>query len=250
MRALLSLGVVLTAFLLFSPFGTTVVHAQVPDDICEQIDTLTYGQTATGTIDDDTVVHGYCFDGSEIRVRATVTGDLDAGMVLSDTQLENGYAQSEPGATAPEFTFTLPEDGTYIVFIFRIGLDEGDTEGDFELALELTNGEASGLSGLADVELCTDVPLIDFGETVRGTLTENRPGALYCIEVEEGALILTLRNTGDLVLSVIDPETGEALQAQESGIKRIVTIPRTGTFAVVAERAGDANAKFELIATQ
>lgn len=110
----------------------------------DEIPLLTYGGRATGEITNDTPMQFYCFEGEEgdevvINVGA-LDGDLDTYLMLTDTTLEITFAENDDISrrnTDSEIVFTLPEDGVYVIVVSRFQLADGDSEGSFDLTLEL-----------------------------------------------------------------------------------------------------------------
>lgn len=102
------------------------------------------GETITGRIDDEVFARFYQFEGQagdEVTITAErVTGDLDPMLVLRDANdqtLPDAVSDdAAPGVRDAALTYTLPEDGRYVIAVTRFGVREGTTAGDFALTLE------------------------------------------------------------------------------------------------------------------
>lgn len=105
---------------------------------------IRYGEGATGTLNDQVYALFYQFSGSKgdvIRATAeTLTGNLDPILVLRDESginLPGGINDdADPSTRNPRLSYTLPDDGDYVIAVTRFGLHSGTTSGDFRLTLE------------------------------------------------------------------------------------------------------------------
>lgn len=106
---------------------------------------IVYGQTLVGTITDEVFAQFYQFQGSAgdtvLITVERITGDLDPIVVLRDA-VDNNLAQNDDSEDAyggdnrnSRLTFTLPEDGRYVIAVTRFGLRDGLTTGDYRLTL-------------------------------------------------------------------------------------------------------------------
>ncbi len=104
---------------------------------------IVYGQTLVGTISDEVWAQFYQFQGSEgDTVTITVeriTGNLDPVLVLrnsDDVNLATNDDAEEGLYNLSRITYTLPEDGRYVIAVTRFGIRDGITVGDYRLTLE------------------------------------------------------------------------------------------------------------------
>ena len=113
-------------------------------------DTIQYGDTFEGTIDDDDLYYNFCFvgeEGDEVIINAVANdADLDTVLFLTDLRFEDTLAENDDlrlGSRDSRITYILPESGGYLITVSRYDFDEGTTEGDFTLSIELNDGTFS-----------------------------------------------------------------------------------------------------------
>jgi len=178
-------------------------------DYCETAsEEIEYGDSVEGEITDDVPFAAYCFDGDEddeVTVTVETTdGDLVSSVFLADPFLEEVFAEATARneESESEISFTLPDDGQYLIVVSREDLDEGDTEGEFEMTLE---GEGSGGSNSnssnnsADVEnFCEEEPIATLSQFQYG-IPGNNP--------DEPLLTYNVGCTGFLVATVVGRST-------------------------------------------
>lgn len=103
---------------------------------------LVYGQSITGNLNDEIFARFYQFAGSAgdvVRVRAErLTGSLDPILVLRDADERNLMRNDDADEATKDarLTYTLPQDGRYVIAVTRFGLRDGATNGDYRLTLE------------------------------------------------------------------------------------------------------------------
>lgn len=116
--------------------------------IDRQAELISYGQTVTGTIDDETYLRFYYFEGilgDEIAIEVNATsGNLDAMLYLYTFTSAGEYFLLEYNddsplntTTDPYITYTLPRSAGYVIAVTRFA--DTDTSGDFSLTLSLNN---------------------------------------------------------------------------------------------------------------
>ncbi len=244
---------------------------------CDDVDAdgvIAYGDTAGGEITDDDFTDIYCFEGlegDEIVISATATdGDLDTLLLLTDSGLEEALADNddiERGNTNSQIEFTLPTDGAFVIIVTRYNLEDGRTEGEYELTLELLGGpsadagddaggddgkEDGGSSGSAagacdDVELSgIEIEIIAYGDTVEDTVDDDTPVRVYCFEGAAGDQVtISMEATSgnlDTLLILADPEVTETF-AQNDDIRSgntnseiVFELPDDGAYLIFATR--------------
>ncbi len=104
---------------------------------------IVYEQTLVGTISDEVWAQFYQFQGGAgdtitITVER-ITGNLDPVLVLrnsNDVNLTTNDDAEEGQFNLSQITYTLPEDGRYVIAVTRFGIRDGVTVGDYRLTLE------------------------------------------------------------------------------------------------------------------
>lgn len=279
-------GIVLVVLLVWSAaqFATPAI---AQDDFCEDNDILflDYGDSIDSELDDRVPAEVFCFEGEEdesILITMEVTdGDLEPIIVILDATAAEQLAASDEGdeGDTVEVELTLPEDGNYIILAGRVDFDEGRSEGEYTLTLELSEDEAgsadednSGPEALLptgavtcdDLELDVDVDSIAYDETVEGEISDDEYAIYYCFEgLEDDEISITMRATdGDLdTLVLITPDGDEILALNDDidtdgGVtdsQLEFTLPEDGAYLIVATRydteVGDTEGEYELTLT-
>lgn len=108
--------------------------------------TLDYGDTVTGTINDDNLDDRYVFTGSAndvvtVRMEAT-DGNLDTYISILNTDgVEIAFNDEDFGAGGSKvsaiLSFKLPAGGTYTIVATRYGVYYGSTSGSYDLTLTI-----------------------------------------------------------------------------------------------------------------
>ncbi len=155
------------------------------NDTLNDGDYLRYGDNGTATIDDSQPYLQFTFDGqageSVTITMETTSGDLEPLLGLFDSNGELLMTVGEGGSTA-RLTATMIESDEYIIVATRLGVEDGDTSGEFILSLvslgapqvtaEATEepGEtpvASRTPTETNTPRLTDTPSIDFTATAQ-----------------------------------------------------------------------------------
>jgi len=106
------------------------------------------GDSVTGTVDDNNLMHVYTYSGSKgdhIVVTMDSSDGLDPFIVVSDTNgkiLKSGGAPK--GSTTATVKATLPADGDYLVGATRAGYDTGTSSGSYTLTFALDTSGSGG----------------------------------------------------------------------------------------------------------
>ncbi|MBN1963925.1 MAG: pre-peptidase C-terminal domain-containing protein [Anaerolineae bacterium] len=105
---------------------------------------IAYGQTLTGTINDDHYFQWYEFPGNagdHIEVSAERTsGDLDTLIALLDDNEELLLNDDDGGdGLNSRLTYTLPYTGRYLIGVTRYGVEDGASSGEYQVTLRLLN---------------------------------------------------------------------------------------------------------------
>jgi hypothetical protein len=103
------------------------------------------GDVYTGTVDDDTVFSKITLEdvpaGATITVDVRATsGDLDpyAGVMFNDDVVYENDDRSRSDSN-PIIDYKVKKAGTYTIIITRAGFDDGDTSGDFEATVNISD---------------------------------------------------------------------------------------------------------------
>ncbi len=226
------------------------VHAEldeiVPEVTLQGSETLQFGETVTGTLDDSEYRRMYAFDG---RAGDTVeialsrqAGDLDPMLFLID---QHGVilSVSDDGGAGTDALIALQrlsEDGRYFVVATRFGQAHGSTSGQYSLRIDRIGSEGNDPG-----------TVLRYGDNVRGAIDAANPRVFYFLRAERGDVInvlmrrtsgsldprLDLANTSGLILvsNDDDPLSEGTLDA---AINHYLVL-ESGTYVVIATRFGD-----------
>ncbi|MCZ7538778.1 MAG: PPC domain-containing protein [Anaerolineae bacterium] len=209
------------------------------------------GQSLQGRIDGATPAVSYRFSGVagdvlEVRMSRT-EGDLSSYLaVLDENEQVLVAAGDDDGDGVAELSVVLPADGVYLIAATRQGQAEGTTTGSF--VLELAAGGESAPVLPADY---ADLPLLAYGETVQGEISDARFMDIYVFLGEEGDPVTVELKSLDAAssLSTLDPflvllddgriplaEHDDIVGGVERDSRLEFTLPRTAYYAIVATR--------------
>ena len=211
-----------------------------------QDETLTYGLTVTGEINNATPRLTYTFDGLRgevISIRLNVTrGDLDPVMSILDadgkivSSLDDGDGSRVPSLPS----LRIPQSGRYSIVVGRFGYALGTTNGGFEL-----NVDRVGVSSASGT-------MLRYGDQIINSISDMEPQLYYSFQAQRGDIIdvRMRRVSGDLdaylqivsgdaqVLADNDDTPGQTTPF-DAEVRRLV-IEQTGTYVIVASRYGQA----------
>ena len=191
---------------------------------------IEYGETVDAELSSDAPAIAYTFTGEEgTSVTMTmISEDFDTYLTLLD---EDGAELSSDDDSAGNLDsrigpFSLPADGDYTVvaqsYAFRNG--SGSASGDFTLTLDTFETE-----------------VIEYGETINGTLTTTALEALYFFTGSEGDSIIIRLSSDDFdsYLTLSDPGGFELISNDDSGgnLNSLIgpyTLPQTGEYMITA----------------
>ena len=224
------------------------------------IPVLSYGETASGTLDDTTYITLYAFEASAgdsvtVHMEATGNGGLDPYLGLLDGDQNILIEDDDSGGdTNAEFTFNLPASATYYIVATRYGIDEGTTSGAYLLSLDLAGQgttDTSGASGDVQVmgagidEPWNVSPLIAPGMVVGNIVDDTNWGWAYAIDAQAGTTI-TVRMEAvdgsalDCYLGLVDSDENVVAEDDDSGggtnSQIVFTVPQTGRYYIFATR--------------
>lgn len=129
-------------------FVLTFVEGALPE-IVEPIETetLAYGDTVHGAIDNENWRHLYSFEaraGDVVTISLSrVTGNLDTNLILQNEAgdiLTQNDDVNESIRDSEITAFTIRESGVYTIIVTRFQAEEGDSQGEFSLTLTLEAG--------------------------------------------------------------------------------------------------------------
>lgn len=115
------------------------------DDVSNVSDEEPLGEVYTGTIDDDAVFSKITLE--DVPAGATITvdirstsGDLDpyAGVIFNEEVVYENDDRSRKDSN-PIIDYKTKKAGTYTIIITRAGFDEGETSGDFEATVNISD---------------------------------------------------------------------------------------------------------------
>ncbi len=214
---------------------------------------LQYGERVEGAISDVEPIISYTFAGHAGDVvdigMQSITGTLDPLLVLlSPTGEEIALNDDDPegsGRDAFLRNIQLPSNGIYTILATRFRREAGTTTGTFELQLDKV-GEVSG-----------DAPVIAYGHSVEGQISNGSPVAIYHFEAEAGDVIsITMeRLNGNLDAFIILQDSdgnelarnddGTGLTSPTDAYLQAYTIPATGEYTILATRYQQENGTTE-----
>lgn len=238
-----------------TPTAVQATPTTEPTDLPETPDTqgvlsIAYGDTVTGTIDDETPRVAYSFSGSAGDIISISlnreSGDLDPYLRLLDVNdtvlIENDDASGSTGRDSLIAGFELPADGTYTIIATRFQEELGTLVGDFSLTL--TSGEV--IIAPTPSDLTTSDGSLKYGDTVSGTIDDSAGVINYTFEGSTGDVItITMKvDTGSLdpVLQLLAPdgsvaaENDDATSDTRNSTIEAFTLPESGTYTIVASR--------------
>jgi hypothetical protein len=261
----------------FTPTATTTASAtpeptEIPPDATPTLEARTgqedslpiaYGDTVTGTINDETPRVFYSFTGSAgepVNIRMNrQSGDLDPYLKLLDSSgsllAENDDDETTEGSRDSYINgFELPADGVYTVMATRFQEELGTLSGDFTLTLT-TGVETAPTEGIPDGD-----NVLTYGDVVRGTINESTSEVEYTFEGSAGDRI-TIRMSAsagslDAYLILLDA-SGEILTENDDdpgGVRDSLIedyeLPASGVYTIIATRyqreLGGTEGDFEL----
>ena len=217
---------------------------------------IAYGDTVNGVIDDEQVSQTYTFDGSagdqvRITMEATPGSALDCYLELQgpDGALVDANDDIDPGVVRDSLiTVDLPADGTYTIVASRyVGPDEAPTAGTYRLSLEAAGENAASESGTAPQA----IPLA-YGQTEVGEINDQQYLLFYVFEGTVGDVVTIEVNnlTGNLdsvlhlyraegdqwveIANNDDSPTGGTYEA----LLQSVVLPQTGKYLIAVNRYG------------
>jgi hypothetical protein len=155
---------------------------------------LTFGDPASGTLDDENFRQVYTFVGqAEDVIAISLTraeGDLDPYVLLTDEQgvILAVSDDDGPGADARIAFKRLLSDGRYFVIATRFGQEHGSTTGDYVLMLDRIG------TGV------TENTVLAYGDSVLGRIVQDDAIFFYFLRARRGDVInVTMRRiSGDL----------------------------------------------------
>lgn len=186
-----------------------------------------------------------------VSMRRT-SGDLDPQLELATTDglvlVTNDDDPNAEGTLDAEIsTYTILEDGVYLVIATRFGRESGQTEGSYVLFVERIPVESLGTAP-------ENARLIDYGATHSGTIDDTIFARFFHFQANRGDVITaTLSGTsGDLdpALKLMSSDLNELARDDDSGDGRDAriagfTIPATAKYYLVATRSDEQDGRTE-----
>lgn len=258
-------GLLLAIFAIAIGFSTQGAALAQTDDICDSVPALTSGDSVERTITDRDYIFAFCFDGvvgEDYTIEVDVlSGDLNAFLAVfpESEDDEDPVAELDPlneRITPDSVTFGVPANGTFIIGIARIGLEDGNTTGTFTLAFAAGGSASSGNSGAGTVvatggECPAASQPIESGQTVDGTITDESYFTSYCFSGQAGDSVSISAEAAsgnlDTLLLLTDPNVaknfGENDDCDGSTTNSCleVELPQAGTYVIAVGRFGSEN---------
>lgn len=224
---------------------------------------IAYGDTVSGIINDDIPRLLYRFSGSagdivNIRMNRD-SGDLDPYLRLVDangvTIIEDDDDEAVEGTRDSYINnFELPADGEYTIIATRFQEELGTLSGNFTLIL------TTGTENTPTQEPSTDSNVLIYGDTIRGTISQDNFAVQYTFEGIAGDVVsirmtavedsldsfLILQNSSGEILTDNDDEPGGIRDSLIDSFE----LPADDTYTIVATRyqqeLGGTEGDFEL----
>lgn len=247
-------------------------------DIAAAQDEIGYGDTVTGTIDNANPEYVYYFTagaGDVVTIAHTAQdGDLDPLLILMD-EAGNFITQDDDsgeGRSSLIRDFEISTAGTYRIIATRYDRADGDTAGEFELALISGDPGAMPASSGADdqapveegetsptpVDEFGELPVLEgttytmlaYGETGSGTISDAVQAEAFVFGGHAGdtVTIRVMRTSGDLMpdIGLFDPTGRNILAAAEDtegtgAVTLSHTLPEIAYYVVGVRRVGYAD---------
>ncbi len=225
------------------PRTGSAVRPPVPADFVG-LSTLDIGSSATGRITNVVFQEFYVFygeagDALEITLEAPTGSTLDPLLILLDENRISLAENDDDGDSQnSRINTTLPQTGYYAIVATRYELDEGTTQGAYELSLTRQGGSIEDVA--PPFEQLNPTRVIA-GNSPTGRFSPLQFAGVFTFSVAEGALIdfaaLTEDNTVPTVIITDSDLTFVA--ASDSGVVLAVVAPRSDDYlAFVAPQAG------------
>lgn len=186
-----------------------------------------------------------------ITMRRT-SGDLDPQLELATADgivlITNDDDPNAEGTLDAEIsTYTILEDGVYLIIATRFGRESGQTTGSYVVSVEQVPADLLGITP-------QNALLIDYGMTLNGEIDDEIVARYFHFQARRGDVITaTLSGTAgnlDPLLKLLDNNLNELALDDDSGSERdariaAFTIPATGTYYLVAARSGEEDGRTE-----
>lgn len=233
-------------------------YAQHSEPFCDTLDFIAPGETIRGAITDEASAVLVCFEGQagdEVIIDMTRTGGrLDPYLILADAFYNEVYSENDDAVISTRdarITFTLPQDGAYLILATRYQLERGTSEGEFALTLTQAGEAPAVIEGDGD-PFPTCLAGITPGDETAGRIDDVQFGYVYCFSGAAGdeLLIDMTRAEGDLdpYLIVMRPAfsvddlgvvaVGDDRHLASTDAQVRLSLPESGTYLLVATRDG------------
>jgi hypothetical protein len=205
---------------------------------------IAIGSIVEGSITTETFNRYYRFEARQddiITIRMErIDGDLDAYLILTNASLQELAANDDSAGSRNSLIedFMIPADGTYYIIASRFEREAGASTGRYRLELEDR--------GNAFDEVPLNVPRLQYGTSITGSIDEVTPEGLYAFFGSEGDVVTisATRVDGDLdTLLTLSDAAGDVLAenddvagTQDSRIE-LFTLDATGIYYVRVERS-------------
>jgi hypothetical protein len=183
-------------------------HAAAQDTPADEAQPLNFGETVTGTLDDNHYEDRWTFTGERgDRISLIMTrsedqpGGLDGYMLLIGPDGETLEQIDDTGSDVmPSLTdYDLPADGTYTVVATRFGFQNGFSTGSYTLSLNKLSDEETdggGAQWISEDNLPADLRALSYNERSIGTISNEDFEDWYMFR-GRGGDVITVRMTAD-----------------------------------------------------
>lgn len=204
---------------------------------------LTYGDSAEGSISSDTVSIAYTFEGQagdSVTINLS-SPDFDAYVVLQDGSGAELVSDDDSAGSlnARIEDYSLPADGTYTI---QAGSAFGGVNGSFTLSLE--SGAAVDATPIATA---TDQSPVTTSAIFSGTLSENQYSASYPFEGQAGDQVTFTLSSQDFdAYLILQDSAGKILAEDDDGGGGVnaqianFSLPSDGRYSLIATSANRA----------
>jgi len=223
---------------------------------------MAYGDVVSGQLSNKSYFELWQFDGAKgDRIQITMTGDgqLDPYLGLIEGASEQVLVEDDDSAgnSNAMIETTLPSTGTFVIVATRYDFDLGTSQGSYDLELAGGTGPNTNTSASASTTGEEVQPGVFYfgamtlGQNVSGAIDNTSFAHIYDLEAEAGTdVVIAMFADASTVDSYIifadaegnvlaeDDNTGIALGGTETDAAMVVPIEESGTYMVIATRAG------------
>lgn len=204
---------------------------------------LTLNTSVDGSLTNEVFERYYRFEATQDDIltltMSRTEGDLDSYLVLLNANLQEIAFDDDSGEgvqNARIADYRIAATGTYYLRATRYQQAAGITTGRYRLLVELNGNAFAAVPG--------NVPRLNYGTSITGTIDDVTPEGRYVFFATEADIITVslTRGDGDLapVVSLLDADGDVLIAAEADGTPSAIiaryTIPATGVYYIAATR--------------